>query len=455
MPAGGKWTVQNKQRPGAYIDFVAVSKPSSVIGERGIVACGLPMTWGPADSVIELLSTDLVNGTSLAIVGCTTADIDESLPYRLLLESSYKALLYRLDTGGAQSTATIQVNMTVKGKYAGITGNKISLVIVADSPEAGKSTISVRVSGVEQESFVVATFADCVAIDSNWVVFSCTEGSEATVVQGSAGIPLEDGTNGAVNVATFPNFVTKMQEERWNCVTMQSLEATAATTLATMVKTLRDTLGRNVQCVVYNDNAADHEGVIATKGQGFNTATDAVTAGLFPLWVAGITAGAAVNQSNTCRVVKNAVSIINPIADNLISDMLKLGWFVLSYLQDGTVVVEQDINTFVSFTEDKNYAFSKNRVIRTLDEISNFTTLTFNKSYAGKVSNTAIGRNTFKAQLISKMDTLAGMEAIENFAGASDISIDEGETIEAVVVTLGVQPVDSMEKLYMTVYVNA
>lgn len=454
MPAGGTWTVQNKQRPGAYIDFVSVAKPVTVIGDRGIVACGLPMTWGPADSIIELLSTDLVDGGSLVKVGCTIANVDESLPYRLLLEKSYKALLYRLDTGGVAASVVLQTYLTIAAKYAGTTGNKITIVIVDAKPEAGKRTISVLVDGVEKETFVATTLGSTEALESEWVTFTSAPAGDATALAATAGAPLVGGTNGAVQDATFTSFSAKIKEERWNCITAQSIASVAATTLIALVKSLRDTTGRKVQGVVYNDVTANHEGIIAVK-QGFMTATETVSTALFPLWVAGRTAGSNVNESNTCAEVSGAVTIINPIADADIADSLKLGWFVLSYLQDGTVVVEQDINTFVSFTLDKAYCFSKNRVIRTLDGLANDVTLLFNKTYAGKVDNTSVDRNTFKAQIISYMDTLQSLKAVQNFTGSADVVVSQGETIEAVVVELAVQPVDSMEKLYMTVYVNA
>ena len=118
-------------------------------------------------------------------------------------------------------------------------------------------------------------------------------------------------------------------------------------------------------------------------------------------------------------------------------------------------MVEQDINTLRTYNEDKSYVFSKNRVIRCLDEIANTALLVFNKQYCGAVSNTFDQRTSFKSQLISYIDTLQNMEAIQNFDASTDISVEQGDTIESVVVDVALQPVDSMEKLYMTVYVNA
>jgi hypothetical protein len=50
---------------------------------------------------------------------------------------------------------------------------------------------------------------------------------------------------------------------------------------------------------------------------------------------------------------------------------------------------------------------------------------------------------------------MVGLRAVTNFDGAKDITVLPGEAVDAVVVDLVIQPVDSMEKLYMTVNVNA
>ncbi len=122
---------------------------------------------------------------------------------------------------------------------------------------------------------------------------------------------------------------------------------------------------------------------------------------------------------------------------------------------DFYLVIEQDINTLHSPypTNDVNYAFSKNRVIRTLDSINNTIATIFETTYIGKISNNEDGRNIFKADIIAYLTRLQNMGAIQNFNSATDITVSAGDSIDSVVVTVGAQPVDSMEKLYMTVNV--
>ena len=453
MPAGGTWTVQNKVRPGAYINFVSVPKPVGTLGERGTVAVGMPMTWGPAGELIHLTGDELLNGASLAKVGVTAFDTEASLPYRVALSGCFNALLFRTDVGGTKATATIlEGTLAVSAKYAGTTGNKITVVTLKNKPEAGFTTIQVLVDGLLQESFIVDKLSALKDIESAFVKFEVT--GAGTEVPETAGTTLTGGTNGEVNKDVYANFWSLLDTKNFQAIAMYGTDDAIAPLLKSKVEIWREKRGKKVQAVVYNYPNADYEGIISVN-QGFKTSTETVDTALFPVWVASMTAGAEVNQSLTAAVVEDGKEIINPILEDEIENALNQGRFVLSYRQDGAVCVEKDINTLHSFTVDKNYAFSKNRVIRCLDEIGNTTALVFNRNYAGKVDNDNIGRNQYKTELISMFDALMGIRAIQNFDGAKDITVLPGEAVDAVVVDLVVQPVDSMEKLYMTVNVNA
>ena len=453
MPAGGTWTVQNKVRPGAYINFVSVPKPIGTLGERGTVAVGMPMTWGPEGELIHLTGDELLNGASLAKVGVTAVDTEESLPYRVALAGCFNALLYRTDKGGVKAKATILAEtLAVSAKYAGSTGNKITVVTLKDKPAVGSFTVQVLVNSLLKESFVVKTIAQLSDIESAYVDFEVLD--EGANIPETAGVALTGGTNGTVDKTLYPTFWSLLDTKSFQCIAMYDTDETIIPLLKDKVEIWREKRGKKVQAVVYNYTEADYEGIISVD-QGFKTSTETVDTTLFPIWVASKIAGAGVNESLTCAVVEDGKEIINPVLEDEIEDALNAGRFILSYRQDGAVCVEKDINTLRSFTIDKNYAFSKNRVIRCLDEIGNTVALVFNRNYAGKVDNDATGRNQYKTELISMFDTLQGIRAIQNFDGASDITVLPGEAIDAVVVDVVVQPVDSMEKLYMTVNVNA
>ena len=455
MSAGGTWTVQNKVRPGAYINFKAVAENTAEVGAVGTVTAALPMNWGPSGELITLYGSDLNDGSSLAKIGCTVDDIEESLPYRLLLSNCYKALLFRADEGGVKATGALTTVGDINAKYAGTVGNKISVSITAATPSALYSRVKVFVNAILQETFDVLT-ARCdglEAIESEWVDFVIDAGQEATAIPATSGITLASGTNGTVTSTIATTYFGLIETAQWSCMTISSIDAAFAPLIYAEILKLRDSAGKKVQGVVYNDVSNDYEGIVAVK-QGFKTAGDTVTTALFPLWVASLLAGAQAYESKTAFLVSGATEITGAISDDLIGDAISEGWFLLSYRQDGAVVVEKDVNCLHTFTADKPYAFSKNRVIRTLDEIGNSIALKFNTSFSGKVDNDAAGRLTFKSTIIEMMNALQGKNAIQNFNGTKDVTVLAGTDIDAVVVDLAVQPMDSMEKLYMTVNVS-
>ncbi|MFC6546157.1 phage tail sheath C-terminal domain-containing protein [Cohnella cellulosilytica] len=116
--------------------------------------------------------------------------------------------------------------------------------------------------------------------------------------------------------------------------------------------------------------------------------------------------------------------------------------------------MEQDINSLTTFTPDKGKAFSKNRVIRVLDGINNDFVRIFSQFYIGKVSNNADGRNLLRAECVNYLTSLQNINAIQNFDSQTDISVAAGNDVDAVLIEADIQPVDSIEKIYMTITVQ-
>lgn len=441
--AGGTFKSQNKIRPGAYINFKGVAKPLSSLGTRGVVTMPVAMSWGA--EVTELLSTDLIDGKSLPKIGYTAFE-EQSQIFREALKNAYKAIIYRLDTGGTKAGATL-TPLTATAKYEGIVGNEIAVSVVANGDKFDVITLF---RGVERDRQTVTTAEELVPND--YVVFSGTGNLVA-----NAGVTLTGGENGTVSEATYATYLNVIKAYKWNTMGIPQNVPTVNPSIITFITNMRENLGKKVQAVLYNADA-DYEGII-TVNQGYKTTDETVSPTTFVAYVAGLTAGSDVNTSNTYHVINGAVSIVypegvTPYGDEEIEEALKAGKMVLSTRQDGAIVIEQDINTLHTFTPDKGYAFSKNRVIRTLDEINNSIALLFEKSYIGKVDNNDYGRALFKGDIISYLNTLQALGAIQNFDSTTDITIYAGDAIDAIVIELVIQPVDSMEKLYMTVMVG-
>ena len=441
--AGGTWLSQNKVRPGAYINFKAVPKSKMTVGDRGIVAIGLPLSWGKSGSLIEVYSSEMLDGKSKAKVGFTAFDSDSKL-LAGALNYCYKALVYRMDVGGVKASATLG-NLTATAKYEGTFGNKI-LVSIIDNDNTTFNVIT-YVDGAVVDNQLVSAISELV--NSDYVDFSGEGALEA-----NAGTSLVNGANGTVTEDTaYPAMLALLKMARWQVLACLSSTTTIKASIQTFIKMMRDDEGRYVQAVVADYDGADYEGIInSINGAVIDEVT--FTKEDFVAIVAGMSAGANINESNTAREVVGATSIVGELDDAGIKDALKNGKFVLSTSASGKIKVEQDINSLHTFTQDRNYNFTKNRVIRTLDEIGTSTEIVWEDSYMGKVDNNDVGRGIFKSDLIAYGNEMQRINAIQEFAGTDDITVAQGENLDAVVVEWGVKPVDSMEKLYMTVNVR-
>ena len=441
--SGGIFVNQDKIRPGAYLNFVAVDEPSIYIGERGTAIMAIPLSWGDTSQLIEVESRDLINGKSLPKIGLTGYDTEAKL-LNLVLSNAQKVLIYRLNREGVKATATLN-NLTAEARYGGLFGNNLSVAIIAN---ADRFDVVTYLNGEVVDRQTASTIAEL--LDNKYVNFTGTGALEAT-----AGTSLAGGTDGSYVAATeFDNFLRLARVAKWNTMAVPVDAATANQLVAEFITDVRNNEGKYVQAVLSNYNAADEEGIINNiNGCVINGVT--ITAEEFTAWVAGATAGADVITSNTGKVVEGATSIVGLLNSEEITDALKVGKFVLSLNQNGQVKVEKDINSLHTFTPVKSYAFSKNRVSRVLDEIGTTISSIWETTFLGKVSNNEDGRNIFKSTIISYLTSLQDIGAIQEFEGNSDVTVEAGEAIDAVEAEIRIKPVDSMEFLYMTISVNS
>lgn len=410
------------------------------VGDRGIAIIPTSLPWGSTDKLIEVLSTDLLDGRSLASVGFTAFD-DESKLLNLMLQNCYKALVFRTNIDGVQARATMD-NLTAMAVYPGTLGNTIQIAIVdlGDGRFDVKTYVGARLRDTQ-------TVTEVDGLEDNAFV----EFSGFGTLEEFAGEPLSGGTDGTTPTPTewMPDFLDMASMAKWQTMAIPFENPTVSKNVVTFINDQRNNQGRYVQAVLPN-YPAGHEGII-NNINGAIIDTVAVTPTEFVAWVAGATAGAEITQSNTAQIITGATDIIGEMDNEGIIQALRGGKFVLSRTQDNLVKVEQDINSFISFTQGKSYAFSKNRIVRTLDEIGTTVRRTWENSYMGKVNNNENGRAAFRGDVVSYLSELQRMGAIQEFAGADHVEVLQGDRLDAVVANLQVKPVDSMEYLYMTV----
>lgn len=219
--------------------------------------------------------------------------------------------------------------------------------------------------------------------------------------------------------------------------------------IQTWVESMRDDEGAKIQAVLA-DYAADSEAII-NVAQGVKLADGTeLTPEQCTAWVAGVTAGANVNQSNTGRKYVGAIDVVPRMTKTEMEAAVDAGEFIFKVDTAQNVTAVYDINSLTTIIPEKGKQFTKNRLIRTIDGINNDITTIFESNYVGKVDNNADGRSLLRATLIEYFNELQRLNAIQNFQ-PEDVTVSPGAESDAVVIDCYIQPVDSVEKIYITV----
>lgn len=219
--------------------------------------------------------------------------------------------------------------------------------------------------------------------------------------------------------------------------------------IAAWIKAMRDEEGIKCQAVLAN-YIADSEAIInVVQGIKLSDGTK-LTAAQATAWVAGATAGASITTSNTGATYTGAIDVIPRMTKTEMETAITAGKFIFKVDTAQNVSAVYDINSLTTVTVKKGKMFTKNRLIRTIDNIANDVTKIFEANYVGKVNNNEDGRLLLKAALVDYFTTLQNMAAIQNFE-TDDVTVVAGTDSDAVEITCNIQPVDSVEKIYITV----
>lgn len=427
---GGTFISQNKKLPGTYINFVSAQRASSLMGERGVAAMAIEMDWGKEEQIIEVTAEEFVRD-SLKIFGYEYTD-PKLIGLRDLFKNITKAYLYKLNTGVKAS------NDLATAKYGGVRGNDIKIVVAKNVDDPSKYDVSTYLGSKEVDKQTVAEANELV--ENDYVTFN------AESLEDTAGKALENGTNGeAVNGEAHQKFLNLLESYQVNAIGCLSEDASTVSLYVEYAKRLRDKQGIKFQVVLFN-KAADYEGVVNVK----NETEEGKTAIIY--WVTGIIAGCAINKSNTNKTYDGEYTVKTDYTQTQLEDCIDKGEFVLHKVGD-EVRVLTDINSLVTVTTEKGEDFKSNQTIRVLDQFATDTASIFNTKYLGKIPNDDAGRTSLWNDIVKLATDYQTTRAIENFEDA-DVSIQKGNDKKSVVIDTALEPVNAMEKLYMTVVVE-
>lgn len=433
---GGTWVTENKKRPGAYIN-VKSNISSNVVSDRGTVLLPLALNWGKGSFAAVNADSDFLN-----VLGYELND-EAMLPLRECLKRAKTVKVYKIN-GGVKASAVLG-GLTITAACCGSRGNDVSCKIELDA-DAEKYIVGTYVN---DELVDLQRVTDIGGLQSNDFVTFAGSGN----LQVTAGLRLAGGSDAEATASDYEAFWQTAQTEDFDVLAVDSADNTVKMQAVAFIKKMREEEGMPVQAVLADYANADYEGVISVKNGVILSDGTVIDEYKAVYWVAGATAGAALNKSNTYSVYEDSVDVDQRYLNSQIADALDEGSFIFTPSSKGALV-EQDINTFTSFTPTKGNILRKNRVLRVLDTLAGDIKELFNDYYLGKVNNNEDGRNLFKAQIIDYLTRLQSISAISGLDKQNDVVVSAGSEADSVIVNLAVMPVDSIEKLYMTVVVS-
>lgn len=435
--------------PGVYINVKSQGAVTSNIGSRGIVAIAEPLSWGPT-GVVQTITPgeDLTPYIGYNIASPQALFLREMMKGSDVTAGPSKILLYRpTGSGGVQASVTIG-ELSATANYPGVRGNDINIIVQEQPDGDGIYTVSTAIDGMIVDSQEVTNLTQLVPND--WVTFS----GEGSTITETAGEALENGADPSVSTTDYAAFLTAIEPYQFDIIIYDGTDSSTIQAFAQFAERISNNVGQKCQAVMAGSTAAgsNSEFVIAVNNGVVLSDGTELTAGQATWWVGGAEAGALYNQSLTYAQYPNAAEAKPKLTDAQAEAALKSGQ--LCFIDNfGAVKVCQDINSLTTFTADKGQEFSKNRVMRVLMQFCNDVYEHFSNYFIGKVDNNEVGRNLLKGWIVGYLNEMMANNGIRDFT-AEDVTVEAGNSVDSVLINVAIRPVDSIEKIYMSVAVS-
>ena len=435
MFGGGNFQTMNKELPGAYINVVSVKKAAGAVSDRGYASMPMELDWGKDGEMItltnEILQKDARKLFGYAYTAPELADIRDVFCHATTL------YLYRLNSGGEKAS-----NDYCTAVCSGTRGNSLKVVIAQDVDSDSQYVVKLYMTDTaDGQSVDVKLDEQTVAAASDLENNDYVEWKSGAALTVTAGVSLSGGSNASVTGDSHSAYLAALEPYYINTFGVKTADETVKKLYVSYVKRMRDEVGSKFQLILHN-YAGDYEGVINVKNS-----VKAVP------WVVGAEAGCNVEKSCTNMTYDGEADVPADYTQIELKAAMKAGEFVFHKVGE-QIRVLSDINSLLTYTEDKSKDFASNQVIRVVDQIATDIASIYVSRYIGKYNNNATNRTALWKDITGEHEVLAKKGAIDDY-DSKDVEVTAHETDKkAVVVTDQVQPAEAMEKLYMTIIVR-
>lgn len=442
MWGGGKFRIPNKKLSGFYHRFLSGNTSGIPISDRGNVAVGLELDWGPDGQIVTVENADFQSDTR-KLFGYGYTD-PKMWALREIFKRAVTLYYYRLNGGGEKATGKWGT-----AKYTGTRGNDIKVAVVAAVDETGKFDVETYLGTAKVDSQRAATIADLA--DNDFVVWN----KDAGDLTADAGTVFTGGTNGTANGEAHQDFLDKAERVYFHNLGCNSNDRVTMELYKAYTKRMNDDIGKLFQLVAPATDSAgaawnpDDYNIITVQNKVLDT--DKPAYGLI-FWVMGAQAGVAVNKTLQNAIYDGELTVDTDYTQTELVNFIDAGKFVF-HEAGGTVRVLDDINSYVTTTEDEQEELKNNQSVRVFYQMFSDIGEAFNTNWQGISPNDQDGRSGFRGVIIKYMQTMQDMRAIQGF-DPDEVIVGKGPAKGDVTLEWPVTAVNSMHKLYATMTVR-
>lgn len=471
--ASGYWSETDRPiRPGFYNRMKAAALARIQMGKRGIVAMPVKSNWGPSKEVVSITSEkDLINN-----FGSDMNYTAYKLGRLTLLGQPKELLLYRL-VDGTEKVATITLKaaaadaIKLETKYATTRDFNVSV-----EPNLVDETL---VNIILYEGAKPLYEFKGLSGNANDIANTINEDKEnkwlkATKIGAGTGVITLDsvvsqkligGNDGTSNV-TAEDYIDAMSMFEGRKFNGFSLDGITTQAIHTSVKGWVERnrrAGKKIRA--YLGGTADESITEAN-----NRSKSINSEGVHNIGVGGILDGVEYTPAETaCYIMglgegqdmkeclTNQVTVFQDVGKHLtdeeIGDATLSGTLIIRY-DDGSVVVEDDVNTLKRYGQDQNEIWGNLRAIKFMDMVDEDTSFTGNRQYVGKVLNGRTGQLAVLSALKQYFEILETGELIEDFIVEVDEELQKNAASDEFFWIWDAKYINVMKKIFGTGYIR-
>lgn len=375
-----------KTRPGIYFRVIKAGDGAAVGVPQGTVAALFRCNWGPLGLGTEMTTDAQVNA---AYGGGANTEV----ALEALKGLAKKILPFRLGTGGAKGTYTIQDGLAanavaIEAKYV---GNRTIKISTRDSLTDGtkrellvydgdilKETIEFT-KGAAGDGEPVSLVAAVAAFGSKWITATkIADGNKilATITKQA----LAGGADPAVDGAAYSAALAAIEPKQWNVLATDTEDTAIHATIQAYIDRVRSE-GKRVRAVLGEPTSVDwatrllhskafNDFAIAYIANGIEMADGTKLEGYkAAARVAGMLASCPITDSLTNKPVSGAVDVVDDRTNAEIEDAINSGALIFTFNAAGQVVIEYGVNTYVTPDADHDDGWKKLRRVATRDNL--------------------------------------------------------------------------------------